>query len=689
MSGEPPEGDRPRADPIAAMRFSTASSHVFVSYASQDLAIADAVVATMERRGMACWIAPRDVTAGALYADAIVRAISSAQALVLVLSANAVASSHVGREVERAASKRRPIIALRIDEAPLSPALEYFLSESQWVDARTGDIDAAVTKLIGAIRERPRDAPAISPPAISRTSAVKAPVASGKSRRNRLVFTVVSAAAVITLAWLLANRFWISKYPSEEKTTFTATPVASAGVTVPAAISDKSIAVLPFLDMSEKKDQEYFADGMAEEIIDLLAKVPDLRVPARTSSFYFKGKSEDVPTIARRLLVTHVLEGSVRKSGNHLRIAVQLIRADNGYHLWSETYDRDLQDVFQLQDDIANAVVQALQITLMGGPLTRQQGGTQNLEAYQLYLRALSTYSQNTKASQTAASAYLNQAVRLDPAFARAWVWLAFNTIVQVDLGGLPPKEGLERARGLAQHALQLTPNLAEAHFVLGYVHRKAEWDWAAAGSEVRQGLSLDPTNPTGLLYAGQISKTLGHWKDAEQALRSGLVRDPLNTFLHFNLGETQYLAGNFPAAEASFRRLRDLAPGFSWTRWFLAKTLLAEGKSGEALAVAQQEDIEEYRLCILPIVLQAEGHMTEADAALKELIAKFADTEPTPIAMVYAYRNDRDLAMHWLDRAYTQKDINLVEIIGEPLFKNLATDPRYNAFLRKMNLQE
>jgi TolB-like protein len=653
------------------------SRTVFLSYASPDAEIANSVCQFLENHGVACWMAPRDVKPGAAYADAIVRAINEASALVLVLSASAMASEHVSREVERAGSKHKQIVAFRVDAAALSAELEYFLSRSQWIDAPTLGMAGALVKLVEAVGQGSTKSPVNTGlgdgEASSRASINQAVGIATVAKR------VVVAAAIITglgIVGTLAIRFWPSKQ-------------GSAPAPAVAAISDKSIAVLPFIDMSEKKDQEYFADGMAEEIIDLLVKVPDLHVPARTSSFYFKDKSTKIPDIARELGVVHILEGSIRRSGNRLRVTTQLVRADTGYHVWSETYDRDLSDVFKVQDDIANAVVQALQISLMGGPLTRQKGGTQNLEAYQLFLRGVSAEMQNTRTSLAAANGYLDLAVKLDPDFARAWDWLALDTLIQVDVGMLPPVDGLKRTRWLAQHALQLSPDLAEPHFVLGYVYRKLDWDWADAEAEVRQGLAADPTDPVGLMYAGLISKTLGRWDDAERQLRSARARDPLYTFAYFNLGETQYLAGHFAEAEASLRGLLELAPGFLWTHGLLARTLVAEGKPDTALAVAQQESFEEYRLCILPIVLRAVGRAAEADEVLKTVITKFADTEAYAIAMIYAYRNDHDPALQWLDRAYKQKDTSLVEIVGEPLFKNLANDPRYKAFLRKMNLPE
>jgi len=504
-------------------------------------------------------------------------------------------------------------------------------------------------------------------------------------RLNRAIFAVMAVA----LTYFVVDKFWLSQRITTEQP---ATPAASVALgTAPAAtvISNKSVAVLPFLDMSEKKDQEYFADGMAEELIDMLTKIKDLRVPARTSSFYFKGKSEDIPTIARRLMVAHVLEGSVRKYGNHLRVTAQLVRADSGYHLWSQTYDRDLDDVFKVQDEIANAVVQALQISLMGGRLTHQEGGTQNLEAYQLLLRAENAANHNTKESLETAREQAERAIKLDPDFALAHAVLSLITIDITQIRALPARDGYERARQLAQHALQITPDLVEGHLQLGYIHRTYDLDWEAAQTEVRQALEIDPVNSDVLLVAGQVSATLGHWDDAERQLRAALVRDPLNTYVQWQLAKTMYRTGRFAAAEAAYRKLIEFDPKVNSVHAYLGKTLLAEGKAEAALAMVQQEILEGDRLDILPIVLQVAGRQADADAALKLLAAKFGDSDAYYVAMNYAYRDDHDLALQWLERAYKQKDSGFVEIVGEPLFKNLAADPRYRAFLRKMNLPE
>jgi TolB-like protein/lipoprotein NlpI len=466
-------------------------------------------------------------------------------------------------------------------------------------------------------------------------------------------------------------------------TAHTTAPQAQPATATPA---ERSIAVLPFTDMSEGKDQEYFADGMAEEIISLLAQVRELHVSARTSSFFFKGKATKVSDIARELGVAHLLEGSVRKSGDQLRLTAQLIRADNGYHVWSKTYDRDVRDMFRVQDEVANAVVQALRISL-AGELARPEGGTENIEAYELYLRAVSADSQNTKLSLEAAHGDLDRAIELDPNFALAWVELAGNAMQKTLRGLLTQKEGSRRARQLAQHAVELSPNLVEAHALLAGIYRTYDWDWQAAEAEMRRALSLEPTHSWALQSAGMISATFGRWDQAERYYRLALVNDPLNVFVLGQLGNTLYYAGRFTDAEAAYRKLLEVAPGFAYGPYYRGRVLLAQGKRDAALAAVQQEKEEEARLQLLPIMLHATGHQAEADKALKVLIAKFAETSAYSVAMAYAYRNEHDLAFRWLDRAYEQKDADLAAIRGEHLFKNIASDPRYEAFLRKMNL--
>jgi adenylate cyclase len=494
--------------------------------------------------------------------------------------------------------------------------------------------------------------------------------------------------AILTLLFLFGGGiFW--RYQHSSETANVATPPASI---VPAAVvaDDKSIAVLPFVDMSAEKDQEYMSDGIAEELLNLLAQVPELKVIARTSSFSFKGKDVDIAEIAGKLNVAHVLEGSVRKSGNTIRVTAQLIRAADSTHLWSETYDRPLNDIFAVQDEIANSIVQALRIKLMGGSLSRREGGTQNLAAYQLYLRAVSANFQNTQSSLDAAGEYLEQAIKLDPNYGLAWSQLSEISHNKADQGLVDVTEGYERSRQAAQRASQLSPALAEAHARLQYVHLAFDWDWVAAEAEGRQALTITTTDPEVLNTAGILSYVLGRWDDAERQIRAALVRDPLNTYAMWNLGFTYYGAGRFADAEGVYRRLLEIQPDFVWGRNYLGLTLLAQGKAEEALAVVQQQVDDGERLKLLPIVLQAAGRRAESDEALSAQIARWANTGAFYIAMTYAYRGDHDHSIEWLERAYQQKDTWFATtIIGEQLFKGMAGDPRYQSFLRRMNLPE
>jgi tetratricopeptide (TPR) repeat protein len=368
-------------------------------------------------------------------------------------------------------------------------------------------------------------------------------------------------------------------------------------------------------------------------------------------------------------------------------VTAELIRADTGFHMWSQTYDRELRDIFKVQDEIANAVVQALQIGLMGGPLNRVAGGTQDLEAYQLYLRGMSAGSQNSRASVVAADRYLEQAIKLDPNFGLGWSALATAVIVETDGGLSPPNEGYEHARQLARRALHLSPNLAQAHTALQYIYRTLDWDWAASEAEGRLALSLDAAEPLALMYAGMLSATLGRWNDADKQMRSALARDPLNPFQFANLGDALYGAGRFVDAEAAYRKALQLSPHFVWAPSQLSKILLAQGKKDAALAILQQDQDEQDKLVMLPIVLQAAGRTAESNEAFKALIAKHSDDSAYSIAMTYAYLGDHDNALQWLDRAYKQKDSLLVYLMGEHLFKSLANDPRFKEFLKKMNL--
>jgi TolB-like protein/Flp pilus assembly protein TadD len=446
---------------------------------------------------------------------------------------------------------------------------------------------------------------------------------------------------------------------------------------------------LPLANLSPDKDNEYFTDGLTEEILNILSKVPELYVPGRSSSFYFKGKSAKTAEVAQELNVANVLEGSVRRSGDRLRVSVQLVRADSGYQEWSETYDRQLRDVFSIQDEIANAVVQALQITLSGGPLRRDQGGTSNLEAYQLYLRGLSGLHQMSAPSCLEAIAHLERATGLDPNFGLAWACLAAVTGAQAIHGMVPTREGFERSTRLARHAIALSPLMAWPHVTLAMIHLYYDWDWAAAEAETRRALELNARSPEALMTVSLCAAIYCRWEEARRAIQEALRFDPLNPVLHRMSGVVHYRAGQFVESETAFRKAIELAPNAYRGRSYLAKVALVQGQFERAMQAAEQEPDSAMRLALSALVLHALGRAVEANALLDELIARHPDTHAYWIGMNFAYRQNLDPAFEWLERAVRQKEIWLSQITGEPLLKDLVKDPRYRTSLRDMHLPE
>jgi TolB-like protein/lipoprotein NlpI len=650
------------------------SSHdVFVSYASADAAVADSVVENLERHGIKCWIAPRDVTPGSQYADEIVGAINDAKVLVLVLSEHAIASAHVGREIERAASKRRRVIALRIDAAPLNRSSEYFLSESQWIDVTALGMPGALTKLSQAVGQALAPASWVSP-------GVGADASNRVDRKGKpsylTIQRAVTAAVFLVVAAVVVGvliRYWPSKQES-------------AQAPVVAAISDKSIAVLPFVDMSEKKDREYFGDGMAEEILDLLAKIPGLTVIGRTSSFQFKGKNEDLRKIGAELNAAYVLEGSVRNSDDQVRITAQLINTKTGAHEWSETYDRPIGDVLKLQDAIAAAVVRELQLTVDPGNLV-SRSTLKSADTYDLILRGRHAADRWDKEGVEQAAAVFQQVLDRDATSADAAAELAF-AYYKEGVGNLvAAATAFEQARRAAQTSLKLNPKSALAHYVLGKIHIVYDWDWAAAEREFREVAALVPGSADALNGEARLFLTLGRWDDALRQVKAALAVDPLDPNTFQSLTVIQLGRSHLPEAETAIRRLLDIRPTYAWGHYYLGTVLLARGDREGALLEMQREATEDVRQIGLAIAFYELGRKADSDVALSRLIKEYADGDAYGIAEVYAYRGQSDDAMHWLERAYAQRDPYLCYLMAELPKKSLASDARFKAFLKKLNL--
>jgi TolB-like protein/cytochrome c-type biogenesis protein CcmH/NrfG len=453
-------------------------------------------------------------------------------------------------------------------------------------------------------------------------------------------------------------------------------------------VSDKSIAVLPFIDMSEKRDQEYFGDGMAEEIINRLVRIPGVKVISRTSSFQFKGKFEDLRTIGSQLGVAYLLEGSVRNSGDRLRVTAKLISSRNGSNVWSQTYDRNLSDVLKMQDEIAIALVRALQIEV--SPLQGLEGRSalRNTEAYALYLRGQHDLDRDDQQSWDQARSAFQRALDLDPTFAEAAGLLASTYALQASAGYLPPGVGFEQARRAAEHAIKLDPNNPIAYSVLGDIHNTYDWDWPAADRDLKRTLTLAPNNPVALEIAARHSLTMGRWEDALTQTTAALELDPLDVGGYYWLSKAQLQRGRLAEAEAAIRRALEIAPRFIFGPYSLGGVLLARNQPEAALAAFLDEPIEVARLNGSAMAYFAMGRKADSGAALALLETKYANY-PFGIAEVYAFRGESNEALKWLDRAYAQKDIFLYNLKFSPPFQNLREDPRYKAFLKKMNLPE
>jgi adenylate cyclase len=668
----------------------TTVSDVFVSYASLDTAVANAIVEALEKHGITCWIAPRDVTPGEFYADAIVGAINASRVLVVVLTHNAVTSTHVLREVERASAKRHPVVSLRIDAAPLPTGLEYFLSASHWLDATGTGLEAVLPKLADAVRHLVASTPGADPSQIRDPARRPAdllpqpPVHAKASRRMGRMFVATMVMIALAATYLIAERLRISK------------PVTPLALPVVAAVQEKSIAVLPFVDMSEKHDQEYFSDGLSEELIDHLAHIPDLKVIARTSSFAFKGKNEDMRSIATKLGVANLLEGSVRKSGGELRITVQLISALDGVHLWSETYDRKLTDIFKVQEEISTTVARALNAALNMTNASAEKlaaKGTTNISAYNLLLQANYFFWRGDKGDNAKAVEHLLQALKLDPHYAPAWSKLARVYAWQGFIGELTGAEGARLGRAAVERALALDPNCAEAYYARANISRLIDGDLMGSVADNEKAAALDAHGEVGLNARANIlnvqATVRGRFDDAIAFARQRLERDPLDTETMSDLALFEQWAGRFEESAAVSRRLLDQNPDFVTANAQYAVTLLMMGKSSAALAAVEKETDDASKFQALGCVYWALGRRSESDAALAALERVFADRKAYEIATVHACRGEADAAFAWLDRAYRQVKGSIVIFRVDPLLLKLRADPRFEALLRKVKLVE
>jgi len=420
-------------------------------------------------------------------------------------------------------------------------------------------------------------------------------------------------------------------------------------------------------------------------LLNVLARNPELKVTARTSSFAFKGKNVDLREVGQKLGVTTILEGSVRKAGNRARITAQLVNVADGFHLWSDTYDRVLDDIFAVQDDIARSVANALKVTLLGAPKAKR---TQNPEAYRLYFQGRHFTLRNSKRDLERAVRLYKQAIELDPDDARIWAGLAWAYHWQLGYGTTPLEGGHATIKETATHALSLDGDCAEALRVLAIVLQHYEFNWSGALGHLERRVALEPSNVDAMNSLGFHYGCLGRMDEAVAMINRSAEIDPLNPAIHFNLGRIHFWAGRLESAEQAFLKTLELSPVYTSCHAQLATIHMCQGRLDEALAVALKEAEGGYREFALALVHHARGEREQADHALATLKAR-GDQWAVQLAIIDSFRGDHDDALHWLERARETHDTGLCTVASFPLLASLHDDPRWPKLLAKIGLAQ
>ena len=446
-----------------------------------------------------------------------------------------------------------------------------------------------------------------------------------------------------------------------------------------AASDAKSIAVLPLVNTSGDAANDYFSDGLSEELIAVLAKIPGLKIIGRSSSFLFKGKSDDSRTIGEKLGVANLLEGSVRKQGDRVRIVAELINAADGRTLWSETYDRELKDVFAVQSEIATAVTEQLKIKLLGAPAKSDAApSNDNLAAYNALQQGTFYFRLSTEEGTRKATEFYGEAIRLDPRYAlayaqlsAAWRQLAATWLVVA----LKPTKAYAKARNAAQTALSLAPDLAAAHEALGFVLVTPDLDFAAAEAEFRKAEKLAPADAGPKFALSFLFAAQGRLAEAENIMRQTLALDPLGVTRYLNLARILIAGGRYDEAEATLRKAIELQPAAARLHAYLTTLDLIRGNAAAALQDAQLEPKGFWQDYALALAQQAQSDRAAADAALQKLIDQYAASGAFQIATVYGLRKEPDKMFQWLERAYTEHDPGLTQLLVAPFILNYKDD--------------
>ena len=666
----------------------TPGGAVFLSYASEDAEAAERICESLRAGGIEVWFDQSELRGGDAWDAAIRKQIKACRLFIPVISVSAHARIEGYFRLEwKLAVDRSHFIApdqpfllpVVIDGTPQTDErIPDRFRELQWSRLPGGETSGAfverVQRLVSADPETTGEWHAAHVQAFP--AARSHPHDAGShSLLRTIIWAVTAVILVVVLGYYAFN--WPARQPQAHVSPGQA-PVVTG------AIPEKSIAVLPFVDMSEKKDQEYFSDGISEEMIDLLSKVPDLKVSARTSSFYFKSQHATAVEIARALGVAHLLEGSVRKAGDTIRVTAELVRADNGYHLWSETYDRNFTDIFKLQDEIATAVVTALKAQLLPSVELTSSHQTGNAAAYAQYLIGNRfRYADTPESNQEALVAY-QKAIALDPRYAAAYAAMSEVEWRLADMSTGDPA-GYARAAAAAEQAISLAPQSADGYWAHGRYRYATAFDWRGGEADFKKALTLNPNLAPARVDYATVLAMQGRLAQAVVELHRALTLDPLSADASYILTRILWASGERAEARQIARAMVDRnMPGGHETAGYIA---LLDGNAAQADAEFRMEPLHMVRLYTTAVSQYSLGHLTAADSTLSELVRDFSKTLAYQIAEVYAWRGDADKAFAWLETAYRQHDRGITQLRFDPLVTRLRSDPRYRAMLEKLGV--
>jgi TolB-like protein/tetratricopeptide (TPR) repeat protein len=666
---------------------STPTGAVFLSYASQDAEAAQRICEALRSAGVEVWFDKSELRGGDAWDRQIRQRIHDCRLFIAVISGHTEArdEGYFRREwrlaVERAgdmAEGKAFVVPVVIDDTrERSAAVPDKFHEVQWTRLPAGQATTSFTDRIRAILSpQPVASNRHSTDLAGDSSATPRPIA---ARRSPPVPVLIVVALAVAAAGLLAYKFSIRS--AKNASPVAARPAQSGGATGSAASGAvlEAIAVLPFADMSEKHDQEYFGDGMAEEVIDRLAQLAQLRVISRTSAFQFKGKNEDVRTIGARLAVTNVLEGSVRRSGDRLRVSVQLVNATDGSQRWSQSYDRNTSDIFQVQDEIAGEVVKALRLRLTV-PLEAEGARTDNVAAHNLLLQGRFFQDRSAPGDSERAIAAYEQALKVDPGYALAWTELAWTEM------WVRPAD-LQRATKALQRAIELSPDLAQTHATRGWYEQLFGLDWEAADREFDKALALEPQNMRALYGKGRLARVLRRTEESLRYYHAALERDPVNAPKIQGLSDTLIALGRTAEAVQAARKALEISPSVDEGHGYLAYALLWNGELEAARREIELEPIDSLRLSTIALIEGTRHNQGAADAALRELLSATDTEKDYGIASVFAYRRDVGAAISWLERARTAHFVGFAEITTDPAFGGIRSSPAFIAYLHGLKL--